>query len=135
MSKTKMYTPEYILDIRNGKYSETGAVAKILQECGINNFPINVWEIARILNFQVLEATFKDNAVSGMMVDALTVPPILNEFNCKRAIILKRNESKNMQSFTIAHELGHFAYDCNEETNYFDARHIKDKKILTNRCV
>lgn len=128
---TKMYTPEYILDIRNGLYSKTGAVAKILQECGINSFPINVWEIARKLNFEVLEATFRDNNLSGMMVDALFVPTILKTLNCKRAIILNRNEKKNKQSFTIAHELGHFVYDCNENTNYFDARHTKNKTELT----
>lgn len=127
----KMNTPGYILDIRQGKYSKTGAVTKILQECGISEFPVNVWEIARKLNFEVFDATFKQANVSGMMIDALEVPPVLSKFNCKRAIILNRNESKNIQSFTVAHELGHFVYDCNEESNYYDALHTKNKPILS----
>lgn len=127
----KMHTPEYVLDIRNGKYSKTGAVAKILQECGIQEFPINVWDIARNLNFEVLEASFKNNNTSGMLIDALEVPPMLKRFHCKRAIILNKKEPKNIQSFTVAHELGHFVYDCNEETNYYDALHTKYKKSLT----
>lgn len=130
--KTKMFTPEYILDIRKGKYSKTGAVARILQECGINSFPINVWEIARKLNFEVFDATFKESNVSGMMIDALTIPPMLEKFGCKRAIVLNRNERKSMQSFTVAHELGHFVFHCDEETNYFDARHTKNKEKLTD---
>ena len=129
--KVKMFTPEYVLDIRRGKYSRTGAATKILQECGIGSFPVNVWEVARKMNFEVLEASFKENNVSGMMIDALEVPTRLKEFGCKRAIILNRDESKNMQSFTIAHELGHFVFDCNEETSYFDARYTKNKEKLS----
>ncbi len=128
---SKMYTPEYILDIRNGKYSKSGAVAKILQENGIKEFPVNVWEIARNLNFEVFDATFERDNISGMMIDALEVPPMLTKFDCKRAIILNRKEPKNVQSFTVAHELGHFVFDCNEESNYFDALHTKDRKNLS----
>lgn len=129
--KSKMFTPEYIIDIRNGKYSRTGAVTKILRECGVNEFPVNVWEIARMLNFEVFDATFTQDNISGMMIDALEVPPMLERFHCKRAIILNKKEPKNIQSFTVAHELGHFAYDCNEETNYYDALHTKGKESLT----
>lgn len=123
--------PEYILDIRNGKYSKSGAVAKILNENGIKEFPVNVWEIARNLNFEVFDATFEKDNISGMMIDALEVPPMLAKFDCKRAIILNRKEPKNVQSFTVAHELGHFVFDCNEESNYFDALHTKDRKNLS----
>lgn len=129
--KGKMKTPQYVLDIREGKYSKTGAVNEILHECGISEFPINAWEIARNLNFEVFDATFKKDNISGMLVDALEVPPMLEQFGCKRAIILNRNEPKNVQSFTVAHELGHFMYDCNEETNYYNAFHTKNKKRLT----
>ena len=124
----KMQTPDYILDIRKGKYSKEGAVSAILRECNITKFPINVWNIARKLNFRVLEATFRDKNTSGMMIDADEVPEILKDFGCKRAIILNRNEEKNIQSFTIAHELAHFAYDCNESINCFDAYHISRER-------
>ena len=126
--RKKMSTPDYIKDIRECQYSKSGAVAKILKECGIQSFPINVWEIARMLNFQVLEADFKNENTSGMMIDSLVVPDVLKKFNCKRAIILNRNERKSVQSFTIAHELGHFVYDCNEYTNCFDAYHVCREK-------
>lgn len=124
----KMQTPQYVLDIREGKYTKAGAVDAILKECGIKKFPVNVWNIARVLNFTVLEATFKKKNISGMMIDALEVPETLKKFECKRAIILNRNEEKNKQSFTIAHELGHFIYDCDENVNCFDAYHISKAK-------
>ena len=87
-----MSTPDYIKDIREGRYSKSGAAAKILKECGIQSFPINVWEIARMLNFQVLEANFKNKNTSGMMIDSLVVPEVLRKFNCKRAIILRTGD-------------------------------------------
>lgn len=124
----KVPTPEYILDIRAGKYSKSGAAKKILEECGQSEFPINVWQIARELDFKVLEAKFQNNNISGMLIDALEVPQILKKFDCKRAIILNQNEQKNVQSFTIAHELAHFVYDCNENENCFDAYHISREK-------
>lgn len=126
--KEKMNTPQYIRDIRNNLYSKEGAITKLLQEAGIESFPINVWSIARNLNFEVLEATFKNDNTSGMMIDALEVPRILEKFGCRRAIILNKNEKKSMQSFTIAHELGHFIFDCNDEENCFDAYHISREK-------
>jgi hypothetical protein len=81
----------------------------------------------------VLKTPFKNNNTSGIMVDALEVPHILKKFGCKRAIILNRDEAKNMQSFTIAHELAHFIYDCNEKENFFNAYHIsrRNKGNLT----
>lgn len=128
VEQEKMQTPAYILDIRNGKYSKTGAIAKLLKECGIRRFPVNPWRIARTLNFEVFETTFKNANISGMMIDAHTVPPILEKFNCKRAIIVNKSEPRNIQSFTIAHELGHFLYDCNDDENWFDAYHISKEK-------
>lgn len=124
----KMHTPQYILDIRNGKYTEETAVAKILKECGFNDFPINPWNIARQLNFEIFEMNFPKNNISGVMVDSAKVPKKLERFQCKRAIILNRAEDKKMQSFTIAHELGHFVYSCNEKENYFSAYHISRDK-------
>lgn len=123
-TSAKMSTPEYILDIRNGKYLKEAAIYKILSECHIDSFPINVWEIARILNFEVLEANFKDDHTSGILIDATTVPKVLEKFGTKRAIILNKKEPKNVQSFTIAHELGHFIYEANEKDNLFSAHHI-----------
>ena len=46
----KMQTPEYILDIRSGKYSKTGAVMTILKECGISEFPINNRNLLKIID-------------------------------------------------------------------------------------
>lgn len=123
-----MFTPEYILDIREGNYTKEEATLRILNECGETKLPINPWQIARKLNFKVLEATFKNKNISGMMIDAIEVLDILKPFECKRAIILNRDESKQVQSFTIAHELAHFVYDCNEKSNCFDAYHISRDK-------
>lgn len=130
--RVKMATPDYVLDIRKGLYSFSGGIAKILKESNIKSFPINVWDIARKLNFEVLEATFKNEHTSGMMIDALEVPNVLKPFNCKRAIILNKQEKKSMQSFTIAHELGHFIFHCNENENCFDAYHISREKDEIN---
>lgn len=122
--KEKMNTPEYVLDIRKGKYTPEGAVTKIFKECGIKQLPINVWDIARKLNFEVFEAGFNDNNTLGMMVDTFEVPVMLEKFDCKRAIILNKNDKKNVQSFTIAHELACFLYDCTEQDNCYDTYSI-----------
>lgn len=125
---SKVFTPEYILEIREGNYTKDEATTKILHECGQTRFPINPWQIARKLNFKVLEASFRNKSISGMMIDALEVPDVLKPFGSKRAIILNKDESKQMQSFTIAHELAHFVYDCNEQSNCFDAYHVSRDK-------
>ena len=125
---SKVFTPEYILEIREGNYTKDEATTKILHECGQTRFPINPWQIARKLNFKVLEASFRNKSISGMMIDALEVPDVLKPFGSKRAIILNKDESKQMQSFKIEHELAHFVYDCNEQSNCFDAYHVSRDK-------
>lgn len=126
----KMATPDYVQDIRRRRYTADGAVMKILKECGMKlEPPINVWAIARQLNFEVFEAGFKDAKVSGMMIDSKKVVKMLG---CKRAIVLNREENKERQAFTVAHELAHFVLHCNDRTDFFEAYHWgKEKRSLT----
>lgn len=128
MESKKMATPEYVYDIRNGKYTLDGAIHKILNECNIKSLPVNPWFIAKTFNFEIFNADFKEQNISGMMIDAISVPSALKAYKCKRAIILNRKESVKTKAFTIAHELAHFIFDCNEKGNCFDAYHITKEK-------
>ena len=129
----KLKTPDYVFDIRNGKYNTEPAITLLLEKCNVKKVPpINVWEIARQLNFKVFEADFKDPSLSGMMVDSRNKVAI---FDCKRAIILNKNENSGVQAFTIAHEIAHFLLHCNESKEFFEAYHItrnKEREEMTS---
>ncbi len=126
----KKVTPEYILEIRDNKYSVENAVSRILEECGIDKYPVDVWKIAKTLGFTVFEANFKDDCNSGMMFDKKEVPEAFKKYDAKRAIVLNRKESAIGQAFTVAHEIAHFSLHVNDKDDFFEAFHIsKVKKI------
>lgn len=121
----KLLTPEYVKDIRSGKYANCmeEAVEAILKNCNIEKFPINMWRIARTLNFTIFDAKSKRKNISGVMFDGMHSPKIVESFGTKRFIILNREKTKEMQMFTLAHEIGHFVLHCNDETEFLEAYH------------
>lgn len=128
--KEKLAVPDFIREIRKGRYSLDMAIAEILNYCQIKTIPVNVWAIARTFGFDVFEAKFinENRTVSGLMFDAMEELRVGNE-KARRAIVLNKKCSKEIQAFTIAHEIGHFALHCSEETDFYEAVHIaKDKK-------
>lgn len=128
--KEKLAVPDFIRDIRKGRYSLDMAIAEVLNYCQMKTIPVNVWAIARTFGFEVFEAEFinKSRTVSGLMFDSMEELQVGNK-KAKRAIVLNKKFSKEIQAFTIAHEIGHFALHCSEETDFYEAVHItKDKK-------
>ena len=126
----KLGAPEFIRDIRRGKYTLDMAIAEVLSFCQIRTIPVNVWMIARTLGFDVLEARFKrrSDIISGLMFDAKNELSV-GEEKAKRAIVINKECSKEVQAFTIAHEIGHFALHCSEDTDFYEAIHLtKEKK-------
>ena len=86
------FTPGYILQIRKEIEDKTitfdEAVREILEKNYMEkSIPVNVWELARRLGFQVLEGDFQDKHTSGMMIDS---QDIISPFKSKRAIIINR---------------------------------------------
>lgn len=125
----KLGVPEFIKDIRRGKYTLDMAIAEVLSYCQIRTAPVNVWAIARTLGFEVLEATFtkRSEILSGLMFDAKTELSI-DEAKAKRAIVINKKCSKEVQAFTIAHEIGHFALHCSDDSDFYEAIHITKVK-------
>lgn len=122
----KLKTPSYIQSIREDVCDNEEAVQIILKECGIPLVPpINVWEIARKLDFKVFEGEFKEESLSGIMIDSKKK---IKGLGTKRAIVLNKHENSKAQAFTIAHEIAHFVLHCDESKEFFEAYHVtKDK--------
>lgn len=138
MNGKKEITEQYILDARNkfqkDKYDVQKIVQYIIENLDIHEIPVNVWQIARDLGLEVLEANFKNKNVSGSIIVTEKIPDLLKSFNTNKAIILNKNEDSKVQAFTVAHELGHYVMDISGKTSFFENYHIsKEKKeILTN---
>jgi len=135
---SKIATEDYVLEIRAQKYPLEMAAKVLLEQTGINTYPINVWEIARKLGFKIFDAKFDDKNVSGMMFDKSETPDVLIDIDkeAKRAIILNKAESKENQAFTVAHEIGHFVLHVDETNDFFEAFHVtreKDENQLTEQ--
>lgn len=130
---SKKETPEFIEEIRKGNFSESEAITEIFKNANIdiNNYPVDIWEIARSFKFDIFEANFKNPAISGLMYDGDETLKILEERNpdSKRVIILNRNENRAGQSFTIAHEVAHFAYDVDANSNFYEAYHVTKDEL------
>ena len=119
---SKRFTPDYVNDIRHDRYNMDNAIEKILSECGIDGYPINVIKIARELNFDIISGKFKQRNVFGAMWDGSDEIKIGNR-SSKRFILYNVDDSKERQMFTIAHELGHFMLHCNDKENFFERYH------------
>lgn len=124
MEKTKMHTPGYIYDIRAGKYLVDNAIDKILKECNIDAYPIDVIQIAQKLNFKVYSTKFSSNDIFGVMYDGTI--PFNGEPHDKRFIAVNADDSPEKKLFTIAHELGHFIQHCNDNNNFYERYRSKE---------
>ena len=137
MNGRKEITERYILDARKKFQEDNDDVKKIvdyiIENLEIHEVPVNVWQIARHLGLEVLEANFKNKNVSGSIIVADAIPKILEKFNTNKAIILNRNENSKVQAFTVAHELGHYVMDISGTSSFFENYHIsKEKKEPLN---
>ena len=137
MNGRKEITEQYILAARkmfqDDNYDVQKIVQYIIENLDIHEIPVNVWQIARHLGLEVLEANFKTENVSGSIIVTEEMPDLLKPFNTNKAIILNRNEDSKVQAFTVAHELGHYVMDISEKSSFFENYHIskEKKKILS----
>lgn len=137
MNGRKEITEQYILAARkmfqDDNYDVQKIVQYIIENLDIHEIPVNVWQIARYLGLEVLEANFKNENVSGSIIVTEEMPDLLKPFNTNKAIILNRNEDSKVQAFTVAHELGHYVMDISEKSSFFENYHIskEKKKILS----
>ena len=130
MQMCKRITPQYVNDIRQNRYTIDNAVEKIFEECGITSYPINVFDIARKLNFDIRYVNFVGNKISGAMWDGKEELTI-GEMTSKRFILVNKSDTPEQRAFTVAHELGHFMLHCDDGTNFYEKYHAEqdeDKK-------
>ena len=123
----KMVTPEYVRDMRERRYTMDACIDKIFKECHIDTYPINVFQIARLLNFEIFYGEFKEKDVYGAMWDGTAEVQIGND-KSRRFILLNEDDSKERKAFTVAHELGHFFLHCNDNQNFFERYHSNEKQ-------
>lgn len=127
----------YILNLRDkfqrNEIDEKTAAENMILGLNIDKIPVNVWEIARMLGLEVLEANFKNNNVSGSIIVSEEIPEILKKFNTNKAIILNKEESFDIQAFTIAHELGHYVMDITDSQQFFENYHISKERGILDR--
>ena len=119
---SKKSTPEYVKEIRRNQYSMDGNIEKIFLECEITSYPINVFQIARKLEFDIIYGKFKQDNVYGVMWDG-DEPLNVGGKQMYRAILLNKQDSLERQAFTVAHEIGHFMLHCKDNTNFYERYH------------
>ena len=97
---SKKSTPEYVKEIRRNQYSMDGNIEKIFSECEITSYPINVFQIARKLEFDIIYGKFKQDNVYGVMWDG-DEPLNVGGKQMYRAILLNKQDSLERQAFTV----------------------------------
>lgn len=113
----KLNVPDYVKEIKNGTYTIDTAIKRILDENSITSPPVNVFKIARNMNFDLFSMEFKDNDIKGIMVDS---KDSFLPFNSKRFIVINKKDYNTRQLFTMGHEIGHFILHCDEDANFYE---------------
>lgn len=127
MTKHKIVnTPEFVLKSRARVLSKEETIREVYSHAKINpnQYPINMWEIAKSLDFDVFEANFKDETVTGMMFDYEEETQVTQEISSKRAVVLNKADELKIKSFTLAHEIAHFLLHVNKNDRYFERYHL-----------
>ena len=85
MNGRKEITEQYILAARkmfqDDNYDVQKIVQYIIENLDIHEIPVNVWQIARHLGLEVLEANFKNENVSGSIIVTEEMPDLLQIVN------------------------------------------------------
>lgn len=125
----KRNTPEYILDLRRKRKTLTrpdvmnSAIRTIYEEADINEVPVDVSKIAKKLGFDIFYGTFQEDNVYGSMWDGVDSVQLNESESSNRFIMVNKDDTKERQAFTIAHEIGHFVIHCDEESNFYERYH------------
>lgn len=104
---------------RDVKSSEDSKLAEVAQKMldlleGDKGFPVKVVELSRKLGFEIYRASFEDEQQSGVIIVDSALPEKM-EVTSSKVIFLNRNDSTAHQRFAVAHELGHYIFDYDEE--------------------
>ena len=133
---SKKNTPGYVKEIRRNQYSMDGNIQKIFEECEITSYPINVFQIARKLEFDIIYGKFKQENVYGVMWDG-NEPLTVGGKQTYRVILLNKEDSLERQAFTVAHEIGIasdflFSVLGKKHSVYSLVRNSADRKLFFN---
>lgn len=78
----------------------TTSAKNILKKFNIQERPIDVEKIAKLLKIKIVKLSFENNEVSGLLKRKGS--------EGKPVMAINENHPKERQRFTIAHEIGHF---------------------------
>ena len=131
---SKRRTPEYVSNIREKRDSlikpdvMNETIKIIFEECDVKQVPVDVVKIAKQLEFDIFYGRFKSDVVYGAMWDGNKDLKLSGGHTSNRFILVNSNDSKEKQTFTIAHEIGHFMMHCTSEHNFFERYHGDDEQ-------
>lgn len=86
----------------------------LLRLASIKEAPVDVFQIARLLGFSIIESDFPDNYSGEIFIEGKV-----------KSIGINKNHTLKRQRFSVAHELGHYL----NAHEYFD----EDGKILEDK--
>lgn len=96
-------------------------VSDLLLKCSIKKLPIDVEEIARVLNIEIKKSPYDgEKGVSGVLI----------RDSSKNIIGVNTTDNEHRQRFTMAHEIGHFLLHAGNQI-YVDRKYnvnFRDKK-------
>ena len=90
---------------------------------------VEIVDLAEKYGFIVGEAQFKDNS-DGMILVNMRVKEILG-YKTKKLILVNKNHDNYFKRFVIAHELGHYFLDGNNDAHDFILAH-RDANLHEN---
>lgn len=88
-------------------------VAALLEECGIQDPPINLRAVAKHLDLEIMEDKFED-ALAGVLL------------RDEKVIAVNTAHSEARKNFSIAHEIGHYVLHKNLN-EFFDGVYKREK--------
>lgn len=117
----KKETPDFVLDIRNGKYRWDEAVSILLSHAGIKKHPVDVVAIAKSLGFSVYENVSMENSFIAAKIYDQKEPIFVNDQEEKRAILISKNVSSVEEKMQIvAHAIAHFVLHVSEKYDFYE---------------
>lgn len=105
--------------VREEEWSPEKTAAEILKNCDFldMNQPIFLKEIVDAFQINTYIQEYDDDTLEGFI---LVSPKLWENYGIDRIISVNENISEKQRRFVMAHELGHYLFDCGQSSEYVD---------------